>query len=152
MDKRRRINRWWMILALGMLPLSSLGQQAIDWDLLAKVTFSYDYLSNIKTLYAKPDFSPEVLALDSAWVSIEGYVMPMDTEGEKYALSAEPYQACFFCGNAGPESVMELHFKSKRPPRYDIDAYIKFDGRLVLNKEDPMKLTYSLTEAVSKSK
>jgi len=61
-----------------------------------------------------------------------------------FVLSAYPYNLCYFCGNAGPETVMEVYMKntiqySSRP--------ITVKGKLVLNQSDFDMLIYQLKEA-----
>ncbi len=122
-------------------------QKDIDWDMLSQVEFEYDYISHLKTLYAKPTFSDEVKALDNQQIVIEGYIIPIDTEG-KYVLSAFPYSSCFFCGNAGPESVIDLRLKKKKAS-YKVDEIRTFVGTLRLS-DDIQELTYILENAIEK--
>lgn len=64
-------------------------------------------------------------------MSIKGFIIPLDTDGEAYALSAYPLSSCFFCGNAGPGSVMELLLEE--PRRFHTDEYLTFEGILGLS-------------------
>lgn len=41
-------------------------------------------------------------------VSIRGYFLDLDPNGEWYILSKNPFATCFFCGKAGPETVLQL--------------------------------------------
>ncbi|HAR22174.1 MAG TPA: hypothetical protein DCR47_06385, partial [Cryomorphaceae bacterium] len=75
---------------------------------------------------------------------ITGYVIALDAVSETYALSAFPFSSCFFCGAAGPESVLELDLKSSKV--YLTDDVITFTGLLQLN-EDPLKFPLTLKEA-----
>jgi hypothetical protein len=122
-------------------------QKKIDWDMLANVEFEYDYISHLKTLYAKPTFSKKVKALENQEVVIKGYVIPMDTEGN-YVLSAFPNSSCFFCGNAGPESVIDLKLKSQKAS-YKVDEIRTFVGTLRLSDKVD-ELTYILEDARNK--
>lgn len=51
---------------------------------------------------------------------------------------------CFFCGGAGPESVMEV--TSLDAVAYTAES-ITLKGKLKLNSDDVNKLMYALTEA-----
>jgi hypothetical protein len=51
---------------------------------------------------------------------------------------------CFFCGNAGPETVMEVFSKDK--VKYTTDL-ITIKGTLSLNDSDAMRLMYILKDA-----
>lgn len=57
-----------------------------------------------------PLFGKKVKELNGQEVTVRGYVLPLNvSKDQKYfILSAVPYNQCFFCGGAGPESVMEV--------------------------------------------
>lgn len=133
-----------------LLSLSALGQSGsarlIDWKLLAKVEFHDKYYPEYEAWYLYPEFSERVKALDGKPVIIKGYVIPLDVDEGLYALSAYPFSACFFCGGAGPESVMKLNFKNK-PPRYETDDVVNFTGTLKLNDSDVDDFNYILEDA-----
>ena len=76
-------------------------------------------------------FTPAIQQLDGEAVRIKGFLIPLDTDGEAYALSAYPLSSCFFCGNAGPGSVMELLLAE--PRRFQTDEYLTFEGKLGLS-------------------
>lgn len=135
-----------LFILLMSLSLSLQGQKEaklIDWKTLAKVDFVDQYFQEFEAWYLVPDFSEEVEALNGKQVIIKGYVIPLDVDGGLYALSAYPFSACFFCGGAGPESVMSLKFKSK-PERLETDDYLNFTGKLKLNKENVDDFNYIL--------
>lgn len=124
----------------------SNGAQNIDWKFLSKVEFEDHYHEEFEAWYLHPVFSEEIKALDKKKVSIKGYVIPLDAEGGMFALSAYPFSACFFCGGAGPESVMSIKFKT--PPRnFKTDDVATFSGILHLNEADADEFIYVLKEA-----
>lgn len=131
------------LLSLALIP--SEPAKVIDWKLLAKVEFVDKYFEEYEAWYLVPKFSEEVKALDGKTVVIKGYVIPLDVDGGQYALSAYPFSACFFCGGAGPESVMSLHFKDS-PDRFDTDEYLNFSGTLRLNSKDVEDFNYILED------
>ncbi len=134
---------------LAFICLSALGLKAqnqaklIDWKLLAKVDFVDQYFAEYEAWYLVPDFSDEVKELQGEKILIKGYVIPLDVDGGMYALSAYPFSACFFCGGAGPESVMSLKFKEK-PTRFDTDDFLNFTGTLKLNSTNVEDFNYIL--------
>jgi hypothetical protein len=74
-------------------------------------------------------------------------VIPTDgfKSHKEFVFSAFPYNMCFFCGAAGPETVIEV--LASEPIKYTSEAiYIK--GILVLNDKDPNKLMYGIKNAV----
>jgi hypothetical protein len=79
-------------------------------------------------------------------IYLSGYLIPIDLVSNTYVISAFPNASCFFCGGAGPESVMELQLiKANR--NYRTDEWKRFKGRLCLNKDDEKHLHYLLEDA-----
>jgi len=137
-------------LVLALVATAAFGQdenaKIIDWKLLAKVDFEDRYHEEYEAWYLYPKFSPKVEALDGKQVAIKGYIIPLDVEGGLFALSAYPFSACFFCGGAGPESVISLKF-AEDPPRYDTDDVATFTGKLELNSTNVDDFNYILHNA-----
>ena len=84
-----------------------------------------------------PKFSSSVKAMDNKEVQIRGFIIPVDIVQDYYVLSANPYSSCFFCGQAGPESVMEVQMV-KKYEGLRMDQVITFNGTLRLNVDDIM--------------
>ena len=74
-------------------------------------------------------------------------MIPLDPMGISYVLSQNPNSSCFFCGGAGPETVLELELKPSAIKRYEVDSVVEFKGVLKLNKIDDKHLTYVLLDA-----
>lgn len=78
---------------------------------------------------------------------MEGYYMPLDLENNyTIVLSRNPYAQCFFCGGAGPESVIEVNFSAK-PPKFKMDQIVRVTGVLKLNDKDIEHMNFILTDA-----
>lgn len=56
--------------------------------------------------------------------------------------------SCFFCGGAGPETIIEVIFK-KKPP-FKTDQIVEITGILELNADDVDHCNYILKEATGK--
>jgi hypothetical protein len=93
-----------------------------------------------------PKFSNSVKEMDGKEVQIRGFIIPVDIVQDYYVLSANPYSSCFFCGQAGPESVMEIQM-IKKYEGLRMDQVITFQGTLKLNTDDIYQLNYILEEA-----
>ncbi|MEQ8713919.1 MAG: hypothetical protein RIC80_12940 [Cyclobacteriaceae bacterium] len=93
-----------------------------------------------------PKFGESVLKLDNQPITLKGYMIPLDDMiGQHYfVLSALPFNICFFCGGAGPETVAEV--KTKSEVRFT-DAAITVRGTLKLNPDDPDHLMYIIEDA-----
>jgi hypothetical protein len=139
------------IFSLFILPLFGSSEQEpefklIDWNTLADVTFKEKYHEKTKEWYLYPTFGAVSKSLNNVDVRIKGYIIPLDVDEDIYALSAFPFAACFFCGGAGPESVLRLKFKNK-PKKYKTDQVATFAGKLRLNATDVNEFNYILENA-----
>ena len=116
-------------------PNNVKAQRAIDWDVLADVTWKEEMHPELYTLWLVPTFGTTLKSYQNKLVTIEGYYIPFDAENNFYILSKFPMAACFFCGGAGPESVLELISVSGLKGA-KLDEKVKVQGVLKLNKDD----------------
>ena len=121
-------------------------QKTNTWKTLGKITFKKQYDEMLGFKVDVPVFSKEVKELEGKEITIRGYIIPV--EGYKshteFIFSAYPYNMCFFCGGAGPETVMEV--TAKEPIEYTAEA-ITIRGKLQTNDSDINRLLYALTDA-----
>jgi hypothetical protein len=130
-------------------PVQGGNFKELTWKLLEDVTFKDVYLESLESYYWKPTFGPTVKAAAGKPYFITGYVIPVDIDENFYVLSRYPFANCFFCGGAGPESVVDLRFKGNKPARpYQTDERLTFAGTLRLNADDIYQMNYILDGAV----
>ena len=116
------------------------------WKTLLDIKWRKAYHEDLKMQVDYPVFPPAVKALEGKTIIISGYVLPTDLyEGNFTMLSAYPMAQCFFCGGAGPESVMEIYVKNGR--RSYATERVTFKGTLELNETDTNHLIYMLKDA-----
>ncbi len=125
---------------------SGYGQEKSTWKVLSKVEIEkrFDEVLNYEIDF--PTFSDDVKALNGKEITLEGWMIPLDElRGKNYfVLSALPFANCFFCGGAGPETVVEVF--SEKNIKFT-EKRIKVKGILNINPDDPMKLMYILQKA-----
>ena len=127
----------------------ALGQSTLKdntWKTLSKITFKKEYDEVLGLKIDVPVFGKEVKSLEGKEVVVKGYIIPTDgyKSQKEFVFSAFPYNMCFFCGGAGPETVMEV--VTKQPIQYTTEPiYLK--GILKLNGADVNRLIYSLEKA-----
>lgn len=116
--------------------------QPSEWDLLSTVDVVMGYDEFIGAEVEKPQFSEQLKARQGSKVTLEGFIIPLqqDTQQDFFILSRFPYQSCFFCGAAGPETVVEVY--SDRSFKYT-DERVRVSGTLKLN-DNPLNLFYAL--------
>jgi len=134
-----------LILVIFLSCSLCFSQKEILWEDLAKVTFKEKFFPAYDQNFLVPEFSNSVKALDGKVISITGYFLDLDPEGRLFILSRGPMSSCFFCGVGGPESAIELQFKSK--PKFKTDDIIEITGKLKLNADDVDHFNYILSES-----
>ena len=127
---------------LGPLQLTSQTNESV-WKTLGKISYKKEYDELMGFKIDKPVFSEEVKKLNGKEITVKGYIIPV--EGYKshteFIFSAFPYSMCFFCGGAGPETVMEV--EAKEAIKYSAES-ITIKGTLSLNDKDINRLMYKL--------
>lgn len=118
----------------------------LSWETLRDVTFKKKWYAEESVYMLYPTFGQNIQKLNGKPVELTGYVLPVDLESNIYVLSAFPYSACFFCGGAGPESVVSLKFK-KTDKKFKTDERRTFRGTLKLNADNIYELNYILADA-----
>jgi len=116
------------------------------WKTLAKITYKKEYDEFLGFKIDKPVFSEEIKALNGKEVTVKGFIIPVEgyKSHKEFIFSAFPYSMCFFCGGAGPESVMEV--TALEPVVYSAESIV-LKGKLKLNNDDVNKLMFALTDA-----
>jgi hypothetical protein len=127
-----------------LLQTIMLAQNRLSWSTFELLKFEEVYEPKSASWMPVPLWTPELKALDGKEVKITGYIISLDAVSNEYALSAFPFSSCFFCGAAGPESVMELVLEKNA--KYQTDDVITFVGKLRLNS-DPLLFPISLITA-----
>ncbi len=115
----------------------------LTWAMLQDIFSGRSHFESIEMEVYVPLFPNELLELEGQYVTIEGYVIPIDGSQESLALSASPFAACFFCGKGSPASVVSLYFDGPKE-NYVIDDFVRFEGRLRLNADNPEEFYYYL--------
>ena len=114
------------------------------WKDLADVTFERKFFPEEQNYFYVPTFGKSVLSLNNKRVQITGYYIPF---AQDFAvLSAFPMASCFFCGAAGPETMVEIQFAQKTK-RYKTDDRLTIEGTFKTNATDVDHLNYILENA-----
>ena len=136
------------ILLILLVTISSFAysQTPITWMTLKYVEFEMVWSDDLEAHRMFPTFDKRVTDLDGEMVEISGYVIPYSLDEGTFVLSAKPFSDCFFCGGAGPESVVSLKFNDG-DNTFTVDDYIKVKGKFRLNSNDVYEMFYILEDA-----
>ncbi len=125
----------------------SLAQKSNEnaWMTLSRITFKKQYDEMMGFKVDVPVFSKQIRALEGKEVVIKGYIIPVEgyKSHKEFVFSAFPYNMCFFCGGAGPESVMDVY--ANEEIKYTTES-ITLKGKLELNDSDINRLMYTLID------
>lgn len=91
-------------------------------------------------------FGEAVKALEGTTIRLKGYIIPLEElRGQKYFIfSRYPFNLCYFCGAAGPETIIEVRSQKEIPFTEDL---IELEGRFETNASDPDHMMYLLKKA-----
>ena len=125
------------------------GAIRVTWKMLSDVVFTDEYSEEVEAYVPYPTFGTKLQAIEGKTILIEGYIIPLEETGDEtiLVLSALPYSSCFFCGGAGPESVMDIKLRPEVKRKFTTDERMTFRGKLRLNDDDLYFLNYILEEA-----
>lgn len=117
--------------------------QLSGWELLSSVEIVMGYDDFMGAEVEKPKFSEQLKLREGKELTLEGFIIPLQQESDQdyFVLSRFPYASCFFCGAAGPETVVEVY--SDREFRFT-DERVRVTGTLRLNDDNPLNLFYIL--------
>ena len=141
--------RFLLLFVFALSSMTVCAQKLVSWNSFAQVTFHREYSETFgfEVNVKPPEFSKELMALNGKQITVKGYVIPVDIELGMYMVSANPFANCFFCGNAGPETVVEL-FPNGKFPRFSTDQVVTFKGILQINTQGEMNaVPYQLFQA-----
>ena len=115
------------------------------WHVLAEVGFQTRKDAN-GAMVEIPVFSKNLKRFDGKKIRLKGFIIPVNEVGDqnKFMLSSLPFNICYFCGAAGPETVVEV--ESDESIRFNSKA-IWVEGILYLNDSDPDHHMYVLKSA-----
>lgn len=138
-----------LVVALCLNALLAQSQPVNGWELFKKVEFQKKFFKDYGMFVTWPKFDDGIRAWEGREILLSGYIIPTSDAGgyKGVILSKFPYQTCFFCGEAGIESVAELELKNKWSD-YDLNKPYVFKGKLQLNDDNMDRLNFILKEAV----
>jgi hypothetical protein len=117
---------------------------SLNWKLLGMIKF----IKKADKEYGEimyPQVSPLLKQKSSKKIAISGFIIPIDNT--TYALSKYVFASCFFCGNAGPETIMGIKFKGDTP-KLKTDQYVTLVGNFRINENDVEDWIYHIDNAV----
>ena len=119
-------------------------KDTVTWKQLGNITF----LKKKDPTYGEvmfPVINANLKTKQGKKIVAKGFIVPIDNK--TYALSKNVFAQCFFCGNAGPETIMGLNFKGATP-KLKTDQYVTIEGNFRFNDKDIEDWIYHIDNAV----
>jgi hypothetical protein len=117
----------------------------LTWKLLAQIKYlkkpSKDYPEGVMF----PVINSTLKAKNKKPITMSGFIIPIDNKN--YALSKNVFASCFFCGQAGPETIMGIKFKNPGT-KLKTDQYVTIQGTFRYNDSDVDDWIYHVENAV----
>lgn len=117
---------------------------SLNWKLLGMIKF----IKKADKEYGEVMY-PQVSALlkqkNGKKIAMSGFIIPIDNTS--FALSKNVFASCFFCGQAGPETIMGIKFKGTTP-KLKTDQYVTLVGTFRINENDVEDWIYHIEDAV----
>lgn len=141
------LNRLLTIIAVLSISLSitvvSAQENTNIWRTLSKISYKKEYDPLLGFKIDKPVFSDQIKQLEGKEITVKGYIIPVEgyKSHKEFIFSQFPYNMCFFCGGAGPETVMEV--VSLDAVKYTTEPIV-LRGILRLNSDDIDRLMYKI--------
>jgi len=118
-------------------------ETVVTWNTLKNVRYEEKPDPTYKVVY-KPIYGKTIRELEDKTIQIKGFIIPITSY--TFALSKNPFAACFFCGQAGPETVMGIQFR-KLKDKLKTDMFVTLKGKFILNYDNPDDWMYHIIDA-----
>lgn len=117
----------------------------LTWGLLGKISYKNKPHKDYPEGVMFPIVNKTLKAKKGKQITISGFIIPIDDTS--YALSKNVFAQCFFCGQAGPETIMGIKFKNLKK-RLKTDQYVTLTGTFRYNETDVEDWIYHIDNAV----
>ena len=139
-----------MIISMVCLLTSQLYAQRKEniWRTLALMKYEREDSQSSGGLKAKGHFISMIEALEGKEITLKGYIVPLSGKKAQshFMFSAYPYENCFFCGKAGPESVVEVFTAERQKIPYS-DKAVFIKGIFKFTSRNPEGVMFTLENA-----
>ncbi len=132
-----------LMLLLNVGPLQVI-QDKNFWHTLAEVGFRKEMRNGYEV--EVPMFSNHLKSWNGKKIKLKGYVIPVGEVGDesKFMFSSLPFNVCYFCGAAGPETIVEV--ESTEKVKFTSKS-VWMEGILLLNEKNPDRHIFILEGA-----
>ena len=142
------IRTFFITMFVAFIGTFGIAQEQLTWEDFADVNFEAKFNEKYGVHFLMPTFGDKIKTFEGKKISIKGYFLDISGSGDVFLVSQNPMASCFFCGAAGPETIVEVSFKDKPPFR--TDQIVVVTGLLELNENDVDHCNYILKGATGR--
>jgi hypothetical protein len=121
-----------------------VANDTLTWKLLAQIKYIKKPSKDFPEGVMFPVVNPTLKAKNKKTIVMSGFIIPIDNK--TYALSKNVFASCFFCGQAGPETIMGIKFKNPGM-KLKTDQYVTLQGTFRYNDNDVDDWIYHIENA-----
>ena len=131
-------------------PITTIAvSDTLNWKLLGQIKYVKKASSDYPEGVMYPVINTSLKTKNTKTIYMSGFIVPIDIKS--YALSKNVFASCFFCGQAGPETIMGIKFKNPGT-KLKTDQYVTLQGTFRYNDNDVEDWIYHIENAVVVSK
>lgn len=137
-----------MLFFLAFAIQNADAQEENIWRKLSVVKYDKRIADADQHIAREPRYMPLMRSLDGTEIIVKGYIIPLSGKvaQTEFMFSAFPYEMCFFCGKAGPETVMEAFAKDGEPIKYS-EKSMTLKGTFKFRSSDVNDIMFALEDA-----
>ena len=139
-----KIKSFFLVLFLIMASNSAYSQLKLSWKDVIDVYAKEVSFSEKNPAIAIKGQGKSLKDIEGKKITIIGYFLDLDPDGEWFMVSKNPFATCFFCGGAGPETVIELLKYKNIKKKFKTDDIVKVTGTLKMIVENEDDLSFVL--------
>jgi hypothetical protein len=125
--------------------VTSVAGDTLNWKLLGQIKYLKKSSSDYPEGVMYPVINTTLKTKQTKTIYMSGFIVPIDNKS--YALSKNVFASCFFCGQAGPETIMGIKFKNPGT-KLKTDQYVTLQGTFRYNDSDVEDWIYHIENAV----
>lgn len=143
-----KVKSFFLVLLFITVSNSAYSQLKLSWKDVIDVYAKEVSFSEKNPAIAIKGQGKSLKDIEGKVISITGYFLDLDPDGEWFMVSKNPFATCFFCGGAGPETVIELLKYKNVNKKFKTDDIVEVTGTLKMIAENEDDVGFVLYNAI----
>jgi|UniRef100_UPI004047D6B5 hypothetical protein len=139
------------LIFLGLFFNSTYSQLKIGWKDVIDIYAKEVIFSEKNPAKAIKGQGKSLKDIEGKKISITGYFLDLDPDGKWFMISKNPFATCFFCGGAGPETVIELIRFENKDKKFKTDDIVTATGTIKMITENEVDVSFILQDVTVKT-